>query len=270
MRRLLLAGIVLSSVIAVFRLVSCARGPEQIALPKGKITLTGTVSRAEVQMSRRGTHTLLQEGKVCCFLESASVNLRQLEGKKVTLTGIFEHNASSVFLPVLVVSEALLPLVSYRNDRHENLSLSLDVPLSWNAESSGSLVRYTMSGAALSPLVISLFPSGSLPLGRSIGVGKRLGVLVQDPGTNERSVFVAYGKGLLSLHFGAEEQGISSDQLTYILGHISFDKAVFPSPRAVVPSGRSCGGISGYTCPMGQYCQFSTAAASSGSCVKAL
>src|SRR3989339_839294 len=84
-------------------LVGCWKEPIQ-PLPLGQQTVSGLIKPASISVIRRGTHVLIQGGEEIAYLESATVDLGEFEGRTVDVSGTYEANTDPDALPVIVVA----------------------------------------------------------------------------------------------------------------------------------------------------------------------
>lgn len=271
MRRLSLFIVLIVLIVVVSQYASCTRTPTDVTLPEGEQTFTGTLERAVIARGRRGTHLLqLQDGTKCCLVESSVVNLRSLEGVVATFKGTFEQNIDPSYLPVLVISAASARGLETRKDTLTSIGITLSVPADWDLalDEATSTARYTLSGASV--LTVQLKPTNELPTGGSIGIGTRIGIRTEDALSGAQAAYLPYNGGVLALRFTpiAERNDLEA-RYRRVLSSVVFDKqSTTPIPTSTgTGSGRGCGGIAGFVCPDGQYCQVSGSGAAAGICV---
>jgi hypothetical protein len=141
----------LSLILALMLLVASCQKSEQAPLPQGTQTVRAILKPVPVSLKRRGTHGLYTlAGTLTAYAESTAVNLRAVEGREVTLQGVYEKNTDDVELPVFVVSK-----VTEQGDEEIRpwqiavLGLSLQAPKSWKGSISGKVASFTSSGFTL-------------------------------------------------------------------------------------------------------------------------
>lgn len=125
-------------------------------IPEGVQTVHAILKPIPFSLTRRGTHALVgMDGKIAAYAESTAVNLRALEGREVTLEGVFEANSDPAALPVLVVQRVL---ESGGEERRvwtiPALRLALKLPRSWKGSIKGTSATFTASGFTVPVLTI--------------------------------------------------------------------------------------------------------------------
>jgi len=135
-------------------LVGCWKEPIQ-PLPLGQQTVSGLIKPASISVIRRGTHVLIQGGEEIAYLESATVDLGEFEGRTVDVSGTYEANTDPDALPVIVVAAVKGGQSLGRSWTIPSLNISLETPPGWNWEIMGTDVQFTASGSARP--ILSLF-----------------------------------------------------------------------------------------------------------------
>jgi hypothetical protein len=250
-------------------LVSC-KDHDIVDIPGGQQTLTGVLLPVPVSISRRGTHSLVQNGEVTALVESSSVNLRQMEGMDVIVTGHFERNTDPDALPVLVASGVTLVNLEMRTWQLPAQRMSIDTPLDWSPEFLPDGVQFSQTGGTVF-LAVSTGALTGLPTANRMTVGGRPAALVH--GTGAQTLYIHNGSSLLLLEFATSVTG-GDTLILRIIRSITFTTP--SSSASSLPSsgtgsngsvsGIPCGGTAGVLCPSGQYCEITDSINNIGRC----
>ncbi len=285
-------------------LLSACGTPPPVAIPEGVQRVSGTLERAELSLSRRGTHLLRQQGVALYFVESSQVNLRMQEGRDVELQGIVELNTDPKELPVLVVERVLRGAEEgVKSWTVASLGVSLDVPKSWQGTAEAKSMRFTRSGSALPILRVFQESSADLTFDWTTLKAATGSELVVEPvvidGHKGASVYSAQKKAM-NVHVDLGQA--AAGRVTQLLLTLEFqlDPRVDPEvelrdfkriaqslrfgPASRAPSsaaagsaastigsadeGKPCGGPAGVLCPAGLYCQITDVVSNIGKCKK--
>jgi len=261
-----LAAVAAVTVVMGFLFMSCDR--QETVIPQGAQTLTGVLLPVPLSLSRRGSHALLQNGHQTALVESATVNLRDLEGVDIVIVGHFEQNTDRDALPVLVASGVTLLTMPMRTWQLPVQKISFDVPLTWNPSFYPEGARFTQTGGTVF-LAASASTSTSLPVGNRISAGGRPAVLVH--GTGAQTLYVQNGVSFFMLEF-AEHVAVNDALILRIIRSIHFNTSSASSSATVTASGSTtsagipCGGSAGILCPAGQYCEITDSEKNIGRC----
>lgn len=255
-------------VLVPFILLSC-KGHTVVSIPTGTQTLTGVLLPVPISLSRRGTHSLAQQGTEIALVESSSVNLREMEGVDVVVTGHFERNTDPNALPVLVASGVTLVNMQMRTWQLPALNVSIDTPLDWNPQFSPQGVRFNQTGST-TVLALSTGALAPLPSAQRMTVGGRPAAFVSASGAT--IVYVHNGSSLLLLEFSRSIPG-GNVLVTRIIRTLRFvTPDDIPSSQAAsgstspLDAGSPCGGPAGILCLSGQYCEITDAVSNIGRC----
>jgi hypothetical protein len=252
-----------------FTLVSC-KGHPITEIPEGEQTLTGVLLPVPISLSRRGTHALLQNGEEVSLVESSAVNLRQIEGIDVVVTGHFERNTDPDALPVLVASGVTLVNLQMRTWPLPAQGISLETPTSWSPTYFPDGVQFSQTGSNVF-LAVSTGALSPLPATGRMTVGGRPAALVTSSGA--QTLYVHNGSSMLQMEFAASIAG--GDTLVMrIIRSVRFagPSSASSAPRTGTGSATSsvtgipCGGAAGVLCPSGQYCEITDSATNIGRC----
>jgi hypothetical protein len=252
-------------VAAVLFLVACAEQSPLPSLPEGPQTLTGTVVETVISTARRGTHLLRQSGEDVAYLESASVNLREFQGRTIAVRGQYVRNIDPRDLPVFVVEGVTSAQNSVRPWRHDRLQMTADIPANWGIAESGGSVHLIPIGS-LGPVISVRNVLGSqLPSGIAMTVGGAKTIRFLDELSGEQRLAVLRENGYIELAFTPQHFGDGDDLRAQWLAFLRSVKisGVEPpssasrkngSAASALREGQHCGGIAGVLCPSGQYC----------------
>lgn len=238
-------------------------------LPQGEQTLTGTVNRAPLSLTRRGTHVLSINGERVTMLESTTVALDKYEGKAVTLHGTFEANTDAVSLPVLVVTGVDDVKTEYRPEAVPSLGLTFSVPSDWTKDGQEPAFSFTASGSSAAVLRLEVLPGVVLPSDSNLSISSRLATRRIDAKSGSGVITVQLDQArILALRFAplAPDPVTALEQLSQIVRTLKFASngsgTVSAGTGALLP----CGGTAGILCPKGSYCQIIDAQNRVGTC----
>lgn len=269
-----------SFLIASVVLVAGCKKNDEVKIPYGPFSATGTLVRADVSLIRRGTHILLIEGKQTYFVESRTQNMRELEGSVVYVEGKLEPNATKTDLPVLVATSVKRSHGDEDLHRFEipALNLRLGVPESWGATIQKNVASFLLPGETLPILSIRLMSGSTLPPGGSaLFVKNRRGTKISSIAGGS-DVYILEKGTVIHIHFDpssqdqlktVEDAAIAAAEFERILGSISFmtDKDV-PTVTTGSGAGMPCGGSAGVLCPAGYFCNVVDTVERIGQCKK--
>ena len=155
-------GLSLIALATVLLIAGC--GPREAPLPAGLQNIRGQLRRADISLTRRGTHELVQNDVAVYLVESPTVNLHQLEGKEVELQGMLERNSDPAALPVLVVTSIVGGQAeSMRAWSIPGLGISFEAPRSWTGDIANSVAQFTVSGSTVPVLRVLREETTALP-----------------------------------------------------------------------------------------------------------
>ncbi len=256
---------------AAFLLTSCQK-PVADTLPQGPQTLSGILVPLPISVSRRGTHTLMQNGHSTYVVESSTVNLRHFEDVEAIVTGHLEPNIDPNSPAVLVASGVTLVEIPLRTWNVPAFGFSIDTPPDWNPSFFPDGVRFNQTG---STVILSIHPSlqPALPSGNAHQVAGYPGIIVT--GSGMQTLFLRRGAQILTFEYHESASASArSDLFLRILRSVHF--AAASSARSVASStttgavssamGAPCGGAAGILCPSGQFCEVTDTATNIGRC----
>jgi hypothetical protein len=244
-------------------------------LPGGEQTVTGILKAAELSVKRRGSHIIEQEGTDVYYAESSLVNLREYQGKRVTLRGIFEHNSDPQNLPVLVVETIVDVEETTEHHSLSGLAVSLDAPVHWNLVKREGKYHFRLEGEE-DPIVIiyqeagELLPDGGVPI--VIDATRATRLIDELSGTTIVSVKRS-GK-ILTFRFSPGEH-VNADRLREdfleLLTTVDLIEKESDDPSPDFGTGSlstPCGGSAGILCPAGFFCDVQDFEDNVGKCRK--
>jgi hypothetical protein len=286
-------------------LSGCFRKPVA-QFPAGEQIVTGTVKPAELSLTRRGTHLLVQNGETTAYLESSVVNLRQYENKEVQMRGTYEANTDPTDMPVLVVQEVVGGLASTtRAWTIPALGISLTTPKEWKGKIMGDTAAFTGSGSETP--ILTVFREGEDKLLASASSSSAAGVRISTFTMGIRHVVRSYNqetgnervqidlrpvetdatRDILTLLFTPTDEvqldpegwkaltdGIvrsvvfAGDASSSSLSSSASSQTVAPATGSGAGAGSPCGGDAGILCPLGYYCNITDLKANTGVCQK--
>lgn len=124
-------------------------------LPQGTQVETGILTPVTISLDRRGTHLFSSGSLALGYAESSKVNLREIEGRMIELTGHFEKNTLAKDLPVFVVESARALSEESRSWSFPSLPLALKTPSHWQGALKDGSVQFTLSGSQTPVLKVS-------------------------------------------------------------------------------------------------------------------
>ncbi len=236
-------------------------------LPSGPVTMTGTLLKAELSLTRRGTHLLRQHGKDVIYVESHTLNLREYEGLDIVLHGILEPNTNDFDLPVLLADTVTLVQFPSRHFEIPSLHVSFSVPMGWSATLFDDGIAFSQTGATAPQLRVSRSVLTGLPNDVRILVGGRSAIRVHKALGD--AVFIQNGRDIIVFSFGTQDIAriLSSIQFSASSSSRSGSGSLSTGSGSHI-KGTACGGAAGILCPVGQYCEVTDQAAGIGVCVK--
>lgn len=257
----------LFSLMALILLASaCTSAPDPPALPEGPQTLTGTVVQTTISTSRRGTHVLKASGEDRAYLESATINLREFQGRSTALRGHFEHNIDPKDLPVLVVESIVSSEESVRPWNSTSLNVSAEVPTRWGTSGTDTSVAFIPVGSLHPVVSITMKADTPMPSGITLSVGGAKAIRFLDELSGEQRIAVERSGGYLEIAFTpqleADLSSARSEWLAFlrslkISGAVSAgggSRSAVSSASSGARDGQPCGGLAGILCPAGFYC----------------
>ncbi len=272
-------------------------------IPEGVQTIHGVLQRAPMSLSRRGTHTLMVNGRPLYFAESATVNLYVEEGREAQFQGLIQANTDAGALPVLFVSR----VIGGREETKRlwsvpTLQLSISVPASFRGTIQGDTAVFTASGSSRQALTVARVTSGDLPfdfrvLKNATGaqlvltplvIGGRKAASMLDERGGEFAVYVQAPirsssgavlttRDLIALTFTLDPVEDVHTQTQNAL-QIARSLTLGPPPSSVrhpvsaasgtgaTAAGKPCGGPAGILCPAGYSCAITDPENDIGAC----
>ncbi len=261
-------------------LSACSHGEQDNKTSVGPTTATGTLIAAEVSLIRRGSHKLIIDGKPTYYVESKSENLREYEGRTVSIQGIVEKNTRQSDLPILVVEKISSDVGS--DGLHlwniPALNLRIAAPEEWKASIKGTVATFALDNETETLLSIVLLSGSTLPPGSTFYVNNRPAVRTESAGNTIQEVYILEKDTVIRLHFDSstqrsiqtkEEGTILADEFERLLSNVVF---LSDSKRNTISagsgSGVACGGEAGILCASGYYCNITEGDAKIGVCVQ--
>lgn len=261
------------SLVACLTLVSCG-GDILPPLPSGEQTVSGTLKPAELSATRRGSHLIEQEGVDVYYAESSLINLRQYQGKRVTVRGVLEHNTDPEGIPVLVVESVVDVEETVSSYEFPTLHLSLEAPVHWKLEKLSGKYQFALEEEEEALLTIQAELGQQLPDGGTpIVIDAARATRLVDEGTNSQIVTVLHNEKVITFHFTPALR-TNADRLTedFVLLLKSVDltepKRDDDPVTATGALGIPCGGPAGILCPTGEYCDVTDLSDGVGRCRK--
>lgn len=252
------------AVVVILSMNACKR-VVPAPLPVGPVTMTGTLLKTELSLTRRGTHLLRQYGKDIVYVESHAVSLREYEGLDIALHGILEANTNDFDLSVLLADTVTLVQFPSRHFEIPSLHVSFSVPTQWAAVLFDDGFVFSQTGAIAPRLRVSRSALTSLPNDVRILVGGHGAVRVH--GDLGDAVFIQNGRDIIVFSFGVQESAriLSSIQFSASSSSLSGTGSLRTGSGSHI-KGAACGGAAGILCPDGQYCEVTDQAAGIGVC----
>jgi hypothetical protein len=279
--RLFGIAIAIIAAITILILTFGERGEdENPAVDYGPRSATGILLKADVSLTRRGTHILSINGKSEFYAESKTVNLAALENQTVFIVGDLQPNTRAADLPVLIV-ESIQPaftVFAVKKWEMPALNISFDAPSHWQGSVKGMDANFRVGSSDTSILIVNGASGSSLPPGKTFFVGSGQGSRLTS-GTAQ-DVYLQEKKIIIHFHFDAafqegverlEDSALLTQQFERLLKSIAFlsdpksssSKAGSGSTMNLV-----CGGPAGVLCESGYYCEITDAALQAGVCRK--
>lgn len=264
-RKIQRSVLLLGTMVTALSLAACRDTPLSV-IPEGQQTLTGVLLPVPISLSRRGTHALMEDKKEVALVESTTVNLRDVEGVEVVVTGHFERNTDPKALPVLVASGVTLVNLQMRSWQLPVQHISLDAPVGWNPTFMPDGARFSETGGTVF-LAVSTTALTTLPDADQISAGGRPAALVH--GSGAQTLYIQNGSMVIALEFADDIAG-SDALIKRIIRGITFlsssSAPTVPSGSGGVATGVPCGGAAGILCPSGQYCEITDTVSNIGRC----
>lgn len=256
-------------------------GDTQPSVEYGPKALTGILLKADVSLTRRGTHLLVINGKPEMYVESKTVNLAALESQTVFIEGELKPNTRTTDPPVLIATSAksAFTVFAVKGWDIPALGIRVEAPGHWQTTISPSGASFRIGESAQSILVIKSVSGSTLPSGNTFFVQNRRASRVHE-GTAQ-DVYVLDQKRIVHLHFDAAvQQGVNRLEDAVILNQ-QFDRLLksmsfLTDPKPTSSSAGSnpfeghvvCGGPAGLLCPEGYFCTITDASTMEGRCRK--
>lgn len=289
-----------AALVVTFGLSACDYTPAGVNLPEGIQELQGVVRPAPIKVVRRGTHVLMQNGRETYFLESASVNLHDVEDHEVTVRGTFEANTDPTAAPVLIVDEIVKDELSTRTWSLPILNISFDVPKDWTGALTGDHASFTASGSLKTVLNVYAQPLEKAPFQALADPGEeRQTMPIVIAGKRAlRMIDESTGAQSIYIDLGAQVENVALRVITFeydppaslteaqaretmlrlaqsvTLGSKAKSSASSSKGRTtgtgtvIENEGTPCGGTAGVLCPAGYYCDVTDLEANIGRCKK--
>ena len=248
-------------------LSACSSDVALPTLPEGVQTLSGTIAPSVISTAHRGAHLLRQGTEDRTYLESATVNLREFQGRSVTLKGRYQRNIDPHDLPVFVVEDIVQSEQETREWHSDALRVTGQVPSRWGISGTGTAVTFIPAGS-LTP-VVSLLPLDQepVPSGIALTVGNAKAIRFFDEISGEQRIAVARGQGYLEIAYTPQghddPEELRAEWLAFlrtlvIEGAVSTSSssrtAGSSSSGGSAQEGQPCGGPAGILCPTGMFC----------------
>ncbi len=239
-------------------------------LPQGQQTVSGTLNRAPLSLTRRGTHVLSQNGERVSMVESAAVALDRYEGQTVTLHGTFEANTDAISLPVFVVASIDTALAELRNEAIPSLGLTFTVPADWRRGGTEPALTFTAADGTTPILKLAVQPGNVLPAESNLSISSRLAQRTVDPKTGSAAIIVQLENArILTLSFAplASDPVTALERLSLITRSLKFvGQTASGGPVSGSGAALPCGGTAGILCPKGFSCQITDVQNRVGTC----
>jgi hypothetical protein len=262
------------SVLSVAFLTSCGGGVLP-PLPGGEQTVTGIVRPAELSAKRRGSHIIEQEGIDVYYAESSLINLREYQGKRVTLRGVFEHNTDPDDLPVLVTESVVDVEETSQEHVLSVIGVTITTPVQWKLVKREGKYQFHLEEDGGALLVVwqesgVLLPDGGVPI---VVDATRATRLVDDLSGTQIVSVKRTGK-ILHLRFSPGTR-TNADRLLEdfieVLNSIELKNSSSNGPDPTFGTGSlgiPCGGSAGILCPDGSFCDVQSFDDNVGKCRK--
>ena len=264
------------TVIVCALLITSCGGRVLPPLPGGEQTVTGILKPAELSAVRRGSHIIEQEGVDVYYAESSLINLREYQGKRVTLRGTFEHNTNPEDLPVLVTDSVVDVEETSQEHIFSVIGVTITTPVQWKLIKREGKYQFHLEeedeGALLTVWqeVGELLPDGGVP----IVVDATRATRLTDDFSGTQIVAVKRKGKILHLRFSP---GIrpNADRLREdfieVLNSIEFKTTSSNDGNPSFGTGSlgiPCGGSAGILCPEGSFCDVQSFDDNVGKCRK--
>lgn len=254
-------------------LVACGGEEPVEPLPEGEQTISGILKPTEISVSRRGTHLIEQDGVELYYAESALVNLRDYQNKRVTLRGTLEYNIDTVYLPVLVVESVVDVEDTVKEHVFAEIGTTLAAPIHWKVVKREGRQQFRLPDDE--EIILQVWqeagqelPEGGVP----IVVDATRATRLIDELTGSQHVIVKRPDQLLHLLFTPGNR-VSADRLredfVQILSSVELKAPERESTSTGTGSlGAPCGGAAGILCPTGYFCDVQDLEENIGRCRK--
>lgn len=227
----------------------------------GPRSMTGLLLRAELSFVRRGTHLLMNGDRALLFVESATVNLYDIEGEDILIQGNVEANTDTAQLPVLVAQSVTVLTGPVRRWTIASFGMTLEVPLAWEMRTlRAGAVDFHQSGHTL--LSLSQETGAVLPTGDRVLIGGM--TAVRTTGSDDVVRFFlpsSAGRIVFTPDESLLTDGADGSALRHLLQSVTITfaaRSMSSSPSSGNGSSsvrpRPCGGAAGILCSSGQYC----------------
>ncbi len=247
--------------VALVALCSCS---QQVLppLPEGEQTVTGILLSAPLSAVRRGSHFIEQDGVNVYYAESSLINLRDYEGKRVTLRGFLEHNTDTDDLSVLVAHSVVDVEETTQEYTLSEISVLVTVPIQWKMVKREGLFQFRPEGDEDPLLTIwqsegTELPDGGVPI---VVDATRATRLIDDL-SGTQIVAIKRSDSIMQLRFSPGKR-TNADRLlenfidvlksVHLVGSSSSSSALPQSGSGAL--GNPCGGSAGVLCPAGSFC----------------
>ncbi len=149
-------------------LAACTNTPLQV-LPSGEQTLSGILRPAELSAVRRGSHLLEQDGVNVYYIESTLVNLREYQGKRVTLRGFITYNTNPEDLPVFSATSVVDVEDTMKEHVLQKVNVRLSTPVHWILKENGGRYDFFLDELTSDPIFSvweegTELPDGGVPI----------------------------------------------------------------------------------------------------------
>lgn len=245
-------------------------------LPDGEQTITGILKQAELSAVRRGSHLLEQDGIDVYYTESSLINLREYQGKRVTLRGVLEHNTEPDDLPVLVVESVVDVEDTSQEHNLSAIGVRITTPVQWKMVKREGKYQFRQEEDSEDPLLVvwqeegDTLPDGGVPV---VIDATRATKLVDDL-SGTQIVVVKRDGALLTVRF-SPGQRLNAERLREIfadvLQSIELTASATDSSEPTFGTGSlstPCGGTAGILCPEGYFCDIQDFEENIGRCRK--
>jgi hypothetical protein len=260
----------LAVVLAVLLVSACTPKQPALVLPTGDVELIGTIKPLVLTANSKGTHNLVLQQTGSYIAKSSLVNLRNYEGKEVTIKGFAEQN--SLDYVVTIGSVVLVHNESLMRTTLEDNRISIELPESWQVKQSNG--EYIVHANQLTEPILIITTVAEVPTLTAdlFAVDGKKFVLQND----EPGIYNGYLQSDPVLRFAftdPNEQILSSDLVKTIVQTIKTVQVTQSSSSVSITASGSissgikyCGGLAGILCPAGFYCNIQDAASNTGIC----